>query len=255
MQDNTPRPAGRTLAVWGLRAAFLSLVVGGWLYATTAGGVSAISLPPPGDVLQQFWTDVRREPTWRATGTTVVEMLLGFVIGATAGLLVGFFLSRRPLRAQVSEKLLAWGYIFPLSLLYPLFLIWAGVGMSSKILFAAASAFFPIAYNTMRGLRTVERRLLDVGRAFGASPWQVDLQIKAGAARPMILSGLRLGVSMTTISVVLAEILGANAGLGFLTQQAVNQFQIVQSYSYALMLVIVTSVLLWMMERLLQTRR
>jgi ABC-type nitrate/sulfonate/bicarbonate transport system permease component len=247
--------ARRIAAVWTLRILLLVLLLGGWIYATTLGGVPLVVLPPLMDVLSRFVELVQIPQTWIAAAVTIGEMIVGFVLAAAIALPLGFMLSRNALSNAVFERIFAWGYVFPVSLVYPLFLVWAGVGIPSKILFAAVSGFFPIIYNTMKGLGGVDRRYLTVGRAFGAKRGMIDLHIRLGAARPMILAGLRLGIAMVTISVVLAEILGANAGLGFLAQQAVNQFQIVNSYAYILLLVILTSLLLWAMERMLSDRR
>ncbi|MCU1545292.1 MAG: NitT/TauT family transport system permease protein [Homoserinimonas sp.] len=247
-----PAAGPRRSIVWGLRILFLVVVFGGWALANATGSISPIILPQLSAVLVQSVELLGEADVWIALAITAFEMIVGFGIAAVAGLLVGFVLSRKPLRSAIFEKLLAWGYIFPISLVYPLFLIWAGVGLPSKILFAAASAFFPIAYNTMRGLSAVPARYLKVGQAFGASAQATDWHIRAGAARPMILSGLRLGVSMATVSVVLAEMLGANAGLGFMAQQASSQFQIPQAYAVILILVVMTSLLLWFMETLLR---
>lgn len=255
MTATTERPRARHAAIWALRGLLIVLLVGGWVLATTVGGVPRFVLPPMPDVLTRFIELLQLAPTWTAAGITLGEMVVGFGIAAVAGLSIGFVLSRSATSAAVFERIFAWGYIFPVSLIYPLFLVWAGVGIPSKILFAAVSGFFPIVYNTMKGLSGVENRYLTVGRAFAASRWAVDVHIRFGAARPLILAGLRLGVAMVTISVVLAEILGANAGLGFASQQAVNQFQVVDAYAYILLLVILTSLLLWVMEMLLRDRR
>jgi ABC-type nitrate/sulfonate/bicarbonate transport system permease component len=251
MRPSTSAGPRRTI-VWSLRILFVVVVFGGWILANATGSISPIILPQLGAVLSESIELLRESEVWAAAGITVFEMIAGFGIAAVAGLLVGFVLSRKPLRSAIFEKLLAWGYIFPISLVYPLFLIWAGVGLPSKILFAAASAFFPIAYNTMKGLSAVPVRYLKVGQAFGASAQATDWHIRAGASRPMILSGLRLGVSMATVSVVLAEMLGANAGLGFMAQQASSQFQIPKAYAVILILVVITSLLLWLMETLLR---
>lgn len=244
----------RSVVVWTMRIGFIVALIAAWLIANASGSVPKIVLPALGDVLSEIGSLSLDVSTWSATGITMLEMVLGFGLAAIAGLLVGFLLSRTALSTSVSEKILAWGYIFPMSLVYPLFLIWVGVGIPSKVLFAAVSAFFPIAYNTMKGLSAVPDRYLKVGRAYGASGPAVDWHIRAGAARPMILAGLRLGVAMATVSVVLAEMLGANAGLGFEAQQAASQFQIPTSYAYILLLALVTSVLLWIMETLLADR-
>ena len=99
----------------------------------------------------------------------------------------GFLGSRTALRARVYEPVLAWGYMVPHVMFYPLFLLWAGVGMGSKILFAAVAGFFPIAINTLRGSRASTARSSAPGARSGASKLQLDWMVKLGAALPMVL--------------------------------------------------------------------
>ena len=248
------RSAGRRLQVWGLRLLLVAILVGLWLAANRPGGISPLILPKLDKVARSFWELVTTPATWQQAGITVFEMIAAFAIAAVVGLTVGFVLSRHRISARASEPLFAWGYLFPFVLLYPLFLLWVGVGIQSKIAYAAAGAFFPIAYNTLRGLRSVDERYLKVGKAFGASALQMDVDVKLGAARPMILSGLRIGSSIVTISVVLAELLGSNAGLGHEIEQASSRFQIADSYGVVVLLIIIAAVLQAGLERLLRPR-
>ncbi len=115
------------------------------------------------------------------------------------------------------------------------------------------NAIFPIAYNTMRGLSDVDEKYLAIGKAFQASRTQIDWHVKLGAAWPLILSGLRIGAGMATVTVVLGEVLGADRGLGYELQQAVNTFQITRSYALIMLTILLTSALLWLMELLLKS--
>jgi ABC-type nitrate/sulfonate/bicarbonate transport system permease component len=244
----------RRLTIWALRGGLALIVIGAWIYATVFGGVSRLILPGIPEVVQAFFGLILDPAIWVQAGITVFEMLAGFAIAAAVGLTAGFLLSRGPIAARAAEPLLAWGYMFPLALLYPLFLLWVGVGLESKILYAALGAFFPIAYNTIRGLRSVDRKYLEVGRAYGASRLQIDVNIKFGAARPMILAGLRIGSSIVTIYVVLAELLGSNQGLGHEIERASSRLQIPDSYATVTLLILVTVVLQRIMERFLRAK-
>ncbi len=245
----------RALQVWSLRLLLLAVVVVSWIYGTGPGQISFLILPPITEVLSAFVGLSSTEFIWTALRVTILEMLAAFLIAAIAGIGTGFFLSRTPRRGEVAEPLLAWGYMFPFVLLYPLFLLWVGVGIGSKIAYAAAAAFFPIAYNTLRGLRSVDRKYIKVGVAFGASKLDMDRHIKAGAARPMILSGIRVGVSVVMISVVLAELLGSNVGLGYELQRAASTLQLPEEYAIAILLLVVTVVLQRLLEWALRPRR
>ncbi|MCU1440289.1 MAG: hypothetical protein JWP85_1286 [Rhodoglobus sp.] len=244
----------RRATIWALRAGLAVVVIGAWLYANTIGGVSPLILPSIPAVIEAFVGVVVDPEIWMQAGVTVFEMLAGFALAAVTGLSAGFLLSRSSVFARAAEPLLAWGYMFPLALLYPLFLLWVGVGVESKILYAALGAFFPIAFNTIRGLRSVDKKYLEVGRAYAASRLQIDLNIKLGAARPLILAGLRIGSSIVTIYVVLAELLGSNQGLGHEIERASSRLQIPDSYATVTLLILVTVVLQRIMERFLRAK-
>ena len=253
------KPVGRSstrhrIVIWSLRAGLVVIIFGMWLIGNGPGDVSPLILPKFEDVSQSFAALFNEPKIWDATAVTVGAMLIAFALAAVVGLFVGFLVSRGPIRATTFEPLFAWGYVFPVALLYPLFLIWFGVGIDSKVFYAFVNGFFPIVFNTVRGLRSVEPRYVNVGVAFGASKFQIDWHIKAGGARPMILAGLRLGAAMVAINVVLAEVLGANAGLGYELQQAANTLQIADSYAIIFFLIIVTVILLAIMERVFKSR-
>jgi ABC-type nitrate/sulfonate/bicarbonate transport system permease component len=247
--------AAHGATVWALRLLLLAIVVAAWVYGTGPGEISLLILPPLPEVLVAIGDLLGTRVFWSALAVTVFEMLAAFLLAAAVGITLGFFLSRTPLRARAAEPLLSWGYMFPVVLLYPLFLLWVGVGIGSKIAYAAVAAFFPIAYNTLRGLRTVDEKYLKVGVAFRASRLDMDRHIKAGAARPLITSGLRIGVSVVMISVVLAELLGSNAGLGYELQRSASTLKLPREYAIALLLLFVAVVLQRLLERVLRPRR
>ena len=246
--------ASHLAKVWGLRLLLFAVIVIAWVFGTNVGGISTLILPKITDVLRACVELLGTADIWARIGVTVLEMVIAFLIAASAGLVAGFLLSRREMTGRVGEILLSWGYMFPIVLLYPMFLLWTGVGIESKILYGAVNGFFPIAYNVTLGLRNVEERYLKVGRAFRASPLHTDMVIKMGAARPMILSGLRLGVALVTISVVVAELLGSTTGLGNALQEASTRFNAVDQYALTILLIALTAVLQVIMERALRSR-
>lgn len=242
----------RRAHVWGLRVLLIATFFGVWFYITGPGGTSPLILPGPAAVIESVAGFVVETRTWQHAGITLFQILSAFTLAATGGVVMGFLLSRLSITSRAFEVIFAWGYMVPMALFYPLFLLWLGVGMESKIFYAAVGGFFPIAYNVMRGLRSVDQRYLTVGRAFGASALAVDIVIKAGAARPMILSGLRIGLSIVMILVVLGELLGSNAGLGYLIEAATSRMQTADAYGLALILLVITGTTQMIFERLLR---
>lgn len=240
--------------IWALRGLLVAVILGGWLYAAGPGGVSPVLLPRLGLV----WTELRAllaDPTlWSDVGFTLFEIALAFVLSVLAGFLVGFASSRTPLRAKVVEPLLAWGYMAPLVLFYPLFILWFGVDGWSKILYGAASGFFPVAFNSLRGFRAVDQRYLRAARAFGASSAQIDRQVKVPAALPMVMAGIRIGAALNIITVILAEMLAAQRGLGYRLAAASQTLQMPRAFALIIMLLGIVALLQLVIQRVGRAR-
>ena len=231
-----------TIAVWCLRVLGLVALFGTWAYATGPGGVSPILVPKMSTVAEEFEMLVSSGHIWRSAGLTVVELLAAFAIALVAGVVVGFVCGRTPFRAEVAEPLIAWGYLVPLVLFYPLFILWFGVGMQSKIAYGALSGFFPIAFNSLRGFRAIDHRYLKVARAFGASSSQTDWQVKMPAALPMVLSGVRIGAALCMITVILAEMLASTQGLGYELARASQTLQVAEAVALILILLVFVAI-------------
>ena len=240
----------RRLIVWGLRLLGLAVLIGAWAYATGPGGVSPIVLPEMSLVWEQLVEVLGEGEIWDDVGITFVELVLAFTIALATGILVGFFCSRTELRAEVAEPLIAWGYLVPLVLFYPLIILWFGVGPSSKVAYASISGFFPIAYNSLRGFRAVDPRYVRVARAFGARGRQIDLQVKMPAALPMVLSGVRIGGALCMITVILAEMLASTQGLGYELARASHTLQVPTAFALILVLLTFVAVVQLVIQRL-----
>ena len=244
----SPRP----LSVLALRVGACIVFFGGWLYLQGPGGVSRAILP----TLQQVWSELlaflSTSAGYHAMLVTLGEVVAALVIAVTLGFAVGFWGARKGLRAGVLEPLLIWGYLVPTILFYPLFLLWLGFGVSSKVGYAAVSAFFPIAYNCIRAYQRVDARYIQVGRAFGATPRQLDWQIKFRGGLPLAAAGLKLGVAQAIVSVIVAEMLGSSQGLGYLIQRHSQSFRIPSLYATIVIVLIVVGILHTVVKLLLR---
>lgn len=230
-------------SIWVLRFVPFSIAVALWLWATRDGGVSPILLPKIDAVVIELWEMLRDGAIYSDLWVTIQEIVLAFIIALVAGLVTGLLASRTRLRALVIEGPLAWGYMVPNVLFYPLFILWAGIGMTSKIAFAALAGFFPIAMNTLAGFRAVDHKLVTMATAFGATESQVERTVKYGGALPMVLAGVRIGAALTIINVILAEMLAAQAGLGYELTRASQTLQIPRLYALIVFLAVVISVI------------
>jgi NitT/TauT family transport system permease protein len=239
------------VAVWTLRVVTVAVGIGLWLYGNGPGDVSILLLPRLGNVLDQFWSLLGSSDHWHDVLRTLEEIVIAGAIAAVTGMAVGFAVSRSRFRVAVVEPLLAWGYMVPLILFYPVFILWFGVGMWSKIGYAAVSAFFPIAYNSVRAFSGVDPRYLRVGVAFGASRAQIDTLIKFRAAIPVVAAGLRIGAATTFITVIVAEMLASQQGLGYELAQTSQTFERSTSFAIILFVLLLVGVFQFLVSRAL----
>lgn len=239
------------LKVLGLRLAAVAALYGAWVYAIGPGEVSPLILPEPVRVVEEIWGFLGSSQLYGAIRVTMFAILTSIVLASVFGFLIGFWGARSQRRASVLEPLLVWGYLVPHILFYPLLVLWFGVGINSKIAYSASSAVLPIAFNCLRAFRGVDAKYVNVGRAFGASPHQLDLLVKLRAGIPMAAAGLRLGAALAMITVVVAEMLSSTQGLGYLLKLYSQSFATAKSLALTFIILAVVGIFLFIIDRIL----
>lgn len=218
--------------VWGVRLGGLAAVLLAWWWAAGPGGVSPLLLPEPRAVAEELPDLLTSAATWRHLRLTGLEVVAAFGISLAAGFGLGFWAGRDEYRTLVVEPLLISAYMIPIVLLYPVALLMFGIGPMSKIVFAGVYGFFPVALNTMKGFRTVDQRLIAAAVSMGATPRQLTWLVRLPAAMPLIMSGVRIAAALNLIGVIVGEMLGARAGLGYEIARTTSTFAIPKLYSY-----------------------
>jgi NitT/TauT family transport system permease protein len=153
-----------------------------------------------------------------------VEFAGGYLLAAVFGILGGIGMAASKTARGFFDPWVSMLYATPILALGPLFILWLGIGVVSKIAVIFLVAVFPILINTLVGLTTTDRILLDVARSLGATPQQIYMKVRMPAALPYIIAGLRLSVARALVGVVVAELFGARAGLGFLILMSSQSF-------------------------------
>ncbi|HEY8369789.1 MAG TPA: ABC transporter permease [Thermodesulfobacteriota bacterium] len=154
------------------------------------------------------------------TWITVQEMLLGLALGSLVGIVVGLALGLRPGLARLLDPFVMGAYALPKVALGPLFILWFGIGITMKIMLSAVIVFFLVFFNTLAGVRAVDRSLVAVIRMMGATRAQVVRKVVIPSALVWIFLGLRVSVPYALIGAVVGEIIASNRGLGFLLSSA-----------------------------------
>jgi NitT/TauT family transport system permease protein len=206
-------------AVGSVVASFAVFVVV-WKLVVLVGGYPPFILPSPEVVGQRFvraWADGIIEPHALAT---LVEIGLGFTVGAGTGLLVGYALARSALVERIISPYVVAAQATPILALAPLLALWFGPGLISKVVICGLIVFFPIAVSTMVGVRSIDRGLLELARSFRATRRQVLTTLEIPGALPSIFGGMRVGVTLAVVGAIVGEWAGADRGLGVLVNLA-----------------------------------
>jgi NitT/TauT family transport system permease protein len=157
-------------------------------------------------------------------GITVVETLSGFVLGAAAGIAVGLLLGRNEVLAKLLDPILVAINSLPKVALAPLFIMWFGIGIPSKIMLAISIVFFILLINTYVGVQNVDRDLVNSVKTMGATPRFITRRVVLPSCIPWIFSGLRISMALALTASVVGEMLAAQYGLGFLLARASGTF-------------------------------
>ena len=208
---------------WAWPALLLAGLFLGWEVAVRFNDTPQWMLPPPTAIIESFRTDWRMliDHSW----VTLVEVLLGFGLALLAGIAVGIAIDSSTILRRAIYPLIIASQTIPMVALAPLMLIWFGYGLLPKILITALIGFFPIAVNTVDGLRSADREMLALLRSMGASGGQRFRMVRVPAALPLIFSGARIAITFCVIGAVFAELVGASQGLGYLMERSAAQFQ------------------------------
>jgi NitT/TauT family transport system permease protein len=202
----------RLLAALASFAAFLAV----WKLATVIGGYPEYILPAPEAVGERAVRAIASGVLWEHTAVTLLEIVLGFAVGASAAMLTGVALGKSVLVERVLSPYIVAAQAVPILALAPLLDIWFGGGLLARVVICALIVFFPIAIATMVGIRAADPLLDEMLRSLGAGSNQRTRLLEIPSALPVIFGGLRVGVTLAVIGAVVAEWAGAGSGLGVL---------------------------------------
>lgn len=199
-------------------AALLFIVV--WQAIVIIGDYPPYILPGPATVAERFTSGWIGGVIGPHFWTTLNEVLLGLAVGGIAGILTGILLARSRLAARMLSPYIVAAQATPILALAPLIALWFGTGLWSRVLICALICFFPIAVGTMVGIRSVDPKLIELGRSFRASRRQRLMRIEVPSALPQIMGSLRIGVTLAVVGAIVAEWAGGDSGLGVLINLA-----------------------------------
>ncbi len=204
------------------RALVLAALVALWQAASWLWGAQWFSSPAA--TAARLWTAIERGDLWFHGSYTLSAAVLGFLIGGVPGAVLPFALRRMPTARAILDPFLVAGYGAPKVALTPLFIIWFGIGLASKVALVASVVFFLVFFITASGLAAVDQRLLAAARVFGASPAMISREIVWPSAVPYVFTGLRVAAPYAIGTAVVGELISSNRGLGYMIQAGATDF-------------------------------
>lgn len=201
----------------------LALILGGWAWAS-GRILDRLFLSDPVSVAKAFWMILLKGTLWYHLRFTLIETLLGYLIGAGLGLGGALAVSMIPAGEPVLRPFVLLAYATPKIALAPLMIIWFGIGILPKVILAATFVFFVVFLSTLAGIATVPPQLVSVVRVMGAAPPAVFRKVVLPSALPFILTSLRLTIPAALIGAVIGEFISSNRGVGYLINAASSRY-------------------------------
>ncbi|MDB5729708.1 MAG: taurine transporter [Noviherbaspirillum sp.] len=230
------RPAGASAAsrVTLIRSLTVAIIWVAWEVLARSGWLYEGVIPSSLAVLASVWKHLNDPVFYRHIERTFYEVIAGMSIGTALGLMFGIFIGRSRFFGRVLEIYVNVLAPAPKIVFLPLLMVIFGVDFGSKVAMGAASAFFPVAVATLSAIQLVNPVLIRVAQSFNATVWQLVSKVYLPAMIEPLVSGMRLGLGVAIIGVLLAEIKLSNIGLGHLAIQHYNQFKIADMYAVLL---------------------
>lgn len=200
------------------------LLLGLWTMVVEVGNYPTFILPDPASVFNKLSEIVANGLLWHHSQATLAAIIGGLSLGLTTATLLGYLLAKSPLLERLAGPYIVASQSIPAVAIAPLLVIWFGSGKLSKALICALVVFFPVLVNTIVGIRSVDAGLKTLMRSLRANRWQTFVMLEIPAAMPVLLGGLKIGVTLSVIGAVVGEFVGADRGLGFLINQAKGLF-------------------------------
>lgn len=208
----------KAVAQWAMVAAVGVALLLAWQVAVRALGVPGYIIPAPSDVVVAFGRGLERGIYPSNLYATLTAMIAGYAIGAGLGIVLGALVAEFKLVERVVYPYVVSLQSLPKIALAPLFVMWFGYGVSSKIVTVALICFFPLVVNTMTGLLSTERDRLDMVRSMTGTRLQLFWHVKLPSAAGHIFAGLQVAVVLSLIGALVGEFVGSDKGLGNLIQ-------------------------------------
>jgi NitT/TauT family transport system permease protein len=221
-------------------------IVGLWSASIQIFKIPAYLLPAPGAVFQRLITDAGM--LWLNAKVTLTEIVLGFGLTVLGAIPLGLLIALSPLAKQTLYPPIMLLQLVPKIAVAPLFLVWLGFGMESKVLLTVLMTFFPLLLASISGFQILDQRLLYLTQSMGASTWHTFWYLRFPAALPVIFSGVKTSATIAATAAIVAEFVGANQGLGYVLLRGTSTLDIELTFAVLVVLTLIGIVINYVVE-------
>lgn len=204
------------IAPWLLPAAIVAI----WQIASATGWLSSRILPSPEGVVEAFWSLSVSGELWQHLTISAWRAFIGFSIGGAIGLTLGLISGLSRWGERLLDTSIQMLRNVPHLALIPLVILWFGIDETAKIFLVALGTLFPIYINTWHGIRNIDRGLVEMARSYGLSGFALFIHVILPGALPSIMVGIRFALGLMWLTLIVAETISANAGIGYLAMNA-----------------------------------
>ena len=228
----------------------LLLVIAVWELISRTGILFAELFPPLIEILRSLWIYLTTPLIVPHLKASLYEVGGALGLAALFGVPLGILWGSRTRWLQIVEPLILYAAVVPKIVIFPVFILFLGIDVHSKLAVGAIAAFFPISLLTIAGMREVKQVYVDVARSSGASAYQIGTCVYLPAIAGQVFTGIRIGMGAAVTGALLAETKIAKAGLGFMIVEYYGQFRIADMYSLLLFIFILAALVNWAMKAL-----
>ena len=221
-------------------------IVGLWAAAIPLFKIPAYLLPGPGSVFARVISDAPM--LWTHSMVTLTEIVLGFGLTVVTAIPLGLLIALSPLAKQIGYPPLMLMQLVPKIAVAPLFLVWLGFGIESKVLLTVLMTFFPLLLASISGFQILDTRFLYLTQSMGASRWQTFRYLRFPAALPVIFSGIKTSATIAATAAIVAEFVGANKGLGYVLLRGTSTMDIELTFAVLVVLTVIGIVINYVVE-------
>jgi NitT/TauT family transport system permease protein len=217
-----------------------------WWGAVEAFSIPAYLLPGPGPVFSRLISDASM--LWTHSQVTLIEILLGFGLTIVTAIPLGLLIALSALAKQIVYPPIMLMQLVPKIAVAPLFLVWLGFGLESKVLLTVLMTFFPLLLASISGFMILDDRLLYLTKSMGASSFDTFRYLRFPAALPVIFSGIKTSATIAATAAIVAEFVGANKGLGYVLLRGTSTMDIELVFAVLVVLTLVGIAINYLVE-------